>query len=226
MFKFYVGVNCLVVNYIVMFDMFEGNVMCVLGEVLGYMVLEVVMDEMVEKLGFDLIVFCIFNEFEVVFGDLFKKFFDCNLVCCLCEGVECFNWNKCNFRLVQVREGDWLIGMGVFVGYCGVLIMKLVVWVWFDGQGGVIVEIDMIDIGIGFYMIIVQMVVEIMGVLLEWVQVIFGDFCYFVFVGFGGQWGVVSFIVGVYVVCVSLCCKVGEKLGFDGDIVDFVNGCI
>lgn len=45
-----------------MFDLLEGNVMCVFGEVFGLMVFEIVIDELVEKVGIDFVEFCILND--------------------------------------------------------------------------------------------------------------------------------------------------------------------
>ncbi|MDD0782677.1 molybdopterin-dependent oxidoreductase, partial [Streptococcus pneumoniae] len=110
--KLYAGANRLVANYIATLDMPEGNAMRAPGEAPGHMALEVAMDEMAEKLGLDPIAFRILNEPEVVPGDPSKKFSDRNLVRCLREGAERFNWNKRNARPAQVREGHWLVGMG------------------------------------------------------------------------------------------------------------------
>jgi xanthine dehydrogenase YagR molybdenum-binding subunit len=114
--KLYAGANRLVANYIATLDMPEGNAMRAPGEAPGHMALEVAMDEMAEKLGLDPIAFRILNEPEVVPGDPSKKFSDRNLVRCLREGAKRFNWNKRNARPAQVRDGHWLVGMGVSTG--------------------------------------------------------------------------------------------------------------
>lgn len=224
--KLYAGANRLVANYIATLDMPEGNAMRAPGEAPGHMALEVAMDEMAEKLGLDPIAFRILNEPEVVPGDPSKKFSDRNLVRCLREGAERFNWNKRNPRPAQVREGHWLVGMGVSAGYRGAPTMKSAARVRLDGQGGVIVETDMTDIGTGSYTIIAQTAAETLGVPLERVQVTLGDSRHPASAGSGGQWGAASSTAGVYAACVSLRRKVGEKLGFDGDTADFANGRI
>lgn len=224
--KLYAGANRLVANYIATLDMPEGNAMRAPGEAPGHMALEVAMDEMAEKLGLDPIAFRILNEPEVVPGDPSKKFSDRNLVRCLREGAERFNWNKRNARPAQVREGHWLVGMGVSAGYRGAPTMKSAARVRLDGQGGVIVETDMTDIGTGSYTIIAQTAAETMGVPLDQVQVTLGDSRHPASAGSGGQWGAASSTAGVYAACVSLRRKVGEKLGFDGDTADFANGRI
>lgn len=169
-----------------MFDLLEGNVMCVFGEAFGLMVFEIVIDELVEKVGIDFVEFCILNDIQVDFVDLMCCFFCCQFIECLCIGVDKFGWKQCNVIFGQVCDGEWLVGYGVVVGFCNNLLEKLGVWVYFELNGIVIVEMDMIDIGIGSYIILVQMVVEMFGVLLEQVVVYFGDFSFLVFVGFGG----------------------------------------
>ena len=208
--KLYAGATRLVANYIATLDMPEGNAMRAPGEAPGHMALEVAMDEMAEKLGLDPIAFRILNEPEVVPGDPSKKFSDRNLVRCLREGAERFNWNKRNPRPAQVREGDWLVGMGVSAGYRGAPTMKSAARVRLDGQGGVIVETDMTDIGTGSYTIIAQTAAETMGVPLERVQVTLGDSRHPASAGSGGQWGAASSTAGVYAACGSLRRKVGE----------------
>ena len=224
--KLYAGANRLVANYIATLDMPEGNAMRAPGEAPGHMALEVAMDEMAEKLGLDPIEFRILNEPDVVPGDPTKKFSDRNLVRCLREGAQRFGWSRRNAKPAQVRDGQWLVGMGMSAGYRAAPTMKSAARVRLEGDGRVVVETDMTDIGTGTYTIIAQTAAETMGVPLDRVKVTLGDSDHPISAGSGGQWGAASSTGGVYAACLNLRRKIGEKLGFDADSATFANGRI
>ena len=89
------------------------------------------------------------------------------LVECLRIGAERFGWSKRNSRPAQVREGRWLIGLGVAAAFRDNLVMKSAARVRLDNRGVVTVETDMTDIGTGSYTVIAQTVAEMMGVPLK-----------------------------------------------------------
>lgn len=224
--KLYAGANRLVANYTAALDLPEGNAMRAPGEAPGHMALEVAMDELAEQLGIDPIELRVRNEPDRVPGDPTRKFSDRNLVRCLREGAERFGWKRRNAKPAQVRDGDWLVGMGVSAGYRAAPITKSAARVRLDGEGRIIVETDMTDIGTGSYTILAQTAAETMGVPLDRVKVILGDSDLPASSGSGGQWGAASSTAGVYAACVSLRRKIGEKLGFDGDAATFADGRI
>jgi xanthine dehydrogenase YagR molybdenum-binding subunit len=223
----YAGANRLTVNYIATLDLPEGNAMRAPGEAVGHLALEVAMDELAEKLGMDPVELRIRNEpTEKVPGAPEKRFSDRNLVRCLREGSQRFGWERRKAKPAQMRDGQWLIGMGMAAGYRAAPTMKSGARVRLDGAGGVIVETDMTDIGTGSYTIIAQTAAETMGVALGRVKVTLGDSDHPAAAGSGGQWGAASATSGVYAACVSLRRKIGEKLGFDGDQAIFSDGRI
>ena len=223
----YGGANRLTTNYIATLDLPEGNAMRAPGEAVGHMALEVAMDELAEKLEMDPIDLRILNEpSEKVPGKPEKRFSDRNLVRCLREGKTRFGWENRKSKPGAVRDGQWLIGMGVAAGYRAAPANTSAARVRLDGAGGVIVETDMTDIGTGSYTIIAQTAAESLGVALEKVKVTLGDSDHPAAAGSGGQWGAASSTAGVYAACVSLRQKIGEKLGFDGDKAQFAGGKI
>jgi xanthine dehydrogenase YagR molybdenum-binding subunit len=223
----YAGANRLTANYIAALDLPEGNAMRAPGEAVGHMALEVAMDELAEKLGMDPLELRLLNEPSgKVPGAPEKRFSDRNLVRCLREGSQRFGWEKRAAKPSQVRDGQWLIGMGMAAGYRAAPTMKSAARVRLDGTGGVIIETDMTDIGTGSYTIIAQTAAETMGVPLERVKVTLGNSDHPAAAGSGGQWGAASSTSGVYAACVSLRRKIGEKLGFDGDQATFAKGRI
>ena len=66
-----------------------------------------------------------------------------------------------------MRDGRWLVGMGVAAAFRNNLVMKSAARVRLDGSGVVTVETDMTDIGTGSYTIIAQTAAEMMGVPLD-----------------------------------------------------------
>ncbi|EKK5220785.1 xanthine dehydrogenase family protein molybdopterin-binding subunit [Cronobacter sakazakii] len=207
-------------------DLPEGNSMRAPGEAPGMMVLEIAMDEMAEKLGIDPVEFRIINDTQVDPAHPERFFSRRQLVECLRTGAAHFGWHQRNPQPAQVREGDWLIGLGMAAGFRNNLVTKSGARVHLDAQGHVTVETDMTDIGTGSYTIIAQTAVEMMGVPLERVTVRLGDSDYPISSGSGGQWGANSSTAGVYAACVKLREAAANKLGFDPNRAEFFDGNI
>ncbi|EPP6260268.1 aldehyde oxidoreductase molybdenum-binding subunit PaoC [Cronobacter sakazakii] len=205
-------------------DLPEGNSMRAPGEAPGMMVLEIAMDEMAEKLGIDPVEFRIINDTQVDPAHPERFFSRRQLVECLRTGAAHFGWHQRNPQPAQVREGDWLIGLGMAAGFRNNLVTKSGARVHLDAQGHVTVETDMTDIGTGSYTIIAQTAAEMMGVPLERVTVRLGDSDYPISSGSGGQWGANSSTAGVYAACIKLREAVASKLGFDPNRAEFFDG--
>jgi xanthine dehydrogenase YagR molybdenum-binding subunit len=220
----YAGANRLVAMRLAHLDLPEGNAMRAPGEAPGMMALEVAMDEMAEKLGLDPIQFRVINDTQVDPEKPERRFSHRNLVGCLRLGAERFGWEKRNPRPGEVRDGRWLVGMGVAAGFRNNLLMKSAARVRLDGQGTVTVETDMTDIGTGTYTIIAQTAAEMMGVSLDKVVVRLGDSASPVSAGSGGQWGANSSTAGVYAACVKLRDTVAQRLGINSAEAVFADG--
>lgn len=205
-------------------DLPEGNAMRAPGEAPGLMVLEVAMDEMAEKLGIDPVEFRILNDTQVDPEKPERPFSQRHFVECLRTGAERFGWNKRQAKPGSVRDGRWLVGMGVASAFRNNLLTKSGARVRLDDRGVVTVETDMTDIGTGTYTIIAQTAAEMMGVPLGRVVVRLGDSAFPVSAGSGGQWGANNSTSGVYAACVKLREAVAQKLGFDAATADFVDG--
>ncbi|WP_066781852.1 xanthine dehydrogenase family protein molybdopterin-binding subunit, partial [Sphingomonas sp. CCH5-D11] len=221
----YAGANRITAEYIAKLDLPEGNAMRAPGEAPGHLALEVAIDELAEQLGMDPIALRILNEPATAPSSPEKKFSDRNLVRCLREGAARFGWDKRNAKPGAVRDGKWLVGMGVAAGYRGGPTAKSGARVRLDG-GRVVVETDMTDIGTGTYTIVAQTAAETMGVPLDRVSVKLGDSVDPASAGSGGQWGAASSTAGVYAACLELRRAIGQKLGFDGDGATFADGRI
>jgi xanthine dehydrogenase YagR molybdenum-binding subunit len=182
------------------------------------------MDEMAEKLGMDPVQFRIVNDTQVDPEKPGRKFSQRQLVECLRLGADKFGWSRRNPTPRSVRDGQWLVGMGVASGFRNNLTMKSGARVGIDKKGVVTVATDMTDIGTGSYTIIAQTAAEVMGVPLDKVVVLLGDSSFPAAAGSGGQWGANSSTAGVYAACMKLRESVAQKLGFNSADVEFADG--
>ncbi len=202
----------------------EGNAMRAPGEAPGLMALEIAMDEMAEKLGMDPIAFRIKNDTQVDPENPERRFSQRQLMRCLNEGAQRFGWSGRNRVPGQVRDGRWLVGMGVAAAIRNHINMASGARVRLDPSGKVTVETDMTDIGTGSYTIIAQTAGEMMGVPHDTVTVRLGDSDFPVSAGSGGQFGAANATAGVYAACVKLREHVAQRLGFDPANSVFADG--
>ncbi|MDR7295274.1 xanthine dehydrogenase YagR molybdenum-binding subunit [Pelomonas aquatica] len=219
----YAGEHRLTAMRLAVLDLPEGNAMRAPGEAPGMMALEIAMDEMAEKLGLDPIEFRLRNDTQVDPEKPQRPFSQRRLADCFKLGAERFGWSKRNAKPAQVRDGRWMVGLGVAAAFRNNIVMKSKARVRLDGEGRVVVETDMTDIGTGSYTVIAQTAAETMGVPLERVRVLLGDSDYPVSCGSGGQWGGNSSCAGVYAACMKLRGMVAQKAGL-GDDATFVDG--
>jgi xanthine dehydrogenase YagR molybdenum-binding subunit len=222
----YAGANRLTTTRLAVLDLPEGNALRAPGEAPGMMALEIAMDEMAEKLGMDPVEFRIVNDTQEDPEQKGRPFSQRQLVQCLRTGAERFGWNKRNARPAQVRDGRWLVGVGMAAGFRNNLVAKSGARVRLDNRGVVTVETDMTDIGTGSYTIIAQTAAEVMGVPLSRVFVRLGDSNFPVSSGSGGQWGANSSTAGVYAACMKLRDVVAAKVGMRARDAEFSEGAI
>jgi len=223
---FYAGANRLTRMRLAVLDLPEGNAMRAPGEAPGLMALEIAMDEMAEKLGMDPVTFRIINDTTVDPAKRERKFSTRRFVDCLRTGAERFGWDKRHTTPGKLRDGRWLVGLGMAGAFRNNLVQKSGARVRLDGHGLVTVETDMTDIGTGSYTIIAQTAAEMMGVPLERVAVRLGDSDFPVSSGSGGQWGGNSSTAGVYAACVKLREAVAQKLGLHPEQAVFADGMV
>jgi xanthine dehydrogenase YagR molybdenum-binding subunit len=222
----YAGANRLTTTRLAVLDLPEGNAMRAPGEAPGMMALEIAIDEMAEKLGMDPVEFRIRNDTQVDPEKPERPYSQRQLVQCLRTGAERFGWSRRHAEPGQVRDGRWLVGMGVAAGFRNNLLTKSGARVRLDRRGVVTVETDMTDIGTGTYTIIAQTAAEMMGVPLSKVVVRLGDSRFPVSAGSGGQWGANNSTAGVYAACMKLRQAVAAKAGLSATDAAFVDGTV
>jgi xanthine dehydrogenase YagR molybdenum-binding subunit len=239
----YAGAHRMTANRVALLDLPEANAMRAPNEAPGLAALEIAIDEMAEKLGMDPVAFRIANDTQVVPDNPAKPastdpqskaveekhnphppFSQRQLVECFRLGARRFGWDKRSPQPGRVRDGRWLVGMGVAAAIRDNLVMNSGARVRLDQRGFVTVETDMTDIGTGSYTVIAQTAAEMMGVRLERVIVRLGDSTYPVSSGSGGQWGGNSATAGVYAACVKLQEAVARKAGLNAGNAVFASG--
>ena len=220
----YAGENRMSKLRLATLDLPEGNDMRAPGEAPGMMALEIAIDEMAEKLGMDPLRFRAINDTQVDPEKPGRPFSQRRLIECMETGAERFGWSRRMAKPASVRDGRWLVGMGMAAAFRNNLVTKSGARVRIDKKGLVTVETDMTDIGTGTYTIIAQTAAETMGVPLEQVVVRLGDSSFPVSCGSGGQWGANSSTSGVYAACMKLREAVAQKLGFNPADARFADG--
>jgi xanthine dehydrogenase YagR molybdenum-binding subunit len=220
----YAGANRLTAMRLAVLDLPEGNAMRAPGEAPGLMALEMAMDEMAEKLGMDPIAFRLLNDTQVDPEKPKRPFSMRRLDECFRVGAAQFGWEQRSAQPGRVRDGRWLVGLGVAAAFRNNLVMKSGARVRLDADGTVSVETDMTDIGTGSYTVIGQTAAEMLGVELDRVVVRLGDSSFPVSAGSGGQWGGNSSTAGVYAACVKLREAIAQKLGINSMEAVFAGG--
>jgi xanthine dehydrogenase YagR molybdenum-binding subunit len=220
----YAGANRMTAMRLARLDLPEGNAMRAPGEAPGMMALEIAMDEMAERLGLDPLEFRKRNDTQVDPEHPERPYSQRQLVECMRVGAERFGWDKRNPQPGKVRDGHWLVGLGVAAAFRNNLLTKSGARVRLDRSGVVTVETDMTDIGTGTYTIIAQTAAEMMGLPLDKITVRLGDSMFPVSAGSGGQWGANNSTSGVYAACVKLREAVAQKLGFNSADIAFADG--
>ncbi len=207
-------------------DLPEGNAMRAPGEAPGLMALEIAIDELAEKLKMDPVTFRIVNDTTVDPEKPGRKFSQRRFVECMRQGAERFGWKDRSAEPGKLRDGRWLVGMGVASAFRNNMNMKSGARARLERNGVVTIETDMTDIGTGSYTIIAQTAAEMMGLPIERVVVRLGDSSFPVSAGSGGQWGGNSSTAGVYAACVKLREAVAAKLGLDPATAEFSDGAV
>lgn len=219
----YSGENRLINHDLVELDWLLSGSMRAPGEAVGMMATEAALDELCHKLGVDPIDFWKQNEPS---EDPEEKipFSTRQLFRCLEEGAEKFGWSKRNATPGQVRDGEWMIGMGVAIAVRTNMLMESSAKVAIDANGRATVSSAMTDIGTGSYTILGQIAGELLGLPLDQVSVVLGDTDLPDAAGSGGSWGAGSSGSAVYLACEMLREKLAKAMGCDPEALTLKDG--
>src|ERR1700716_1301371 len=114
----YAGANRLTRHRLAPLDIPIASSMRAPGEAVGLMALECAMDELAEKLNLDPIELRVRNE-PAEDPERHIPYSSRHLVACMQEGARQFAWDKRNAKPGQVRDGHWLVGMGMAAAAAG-----------------------------------------------------------------------------------------------------------
>jgi len=221
----YAGPNRLTRHRLAPLDIPVASSMRAPGESVGLMALECAMDELAERLNLDPIELRIRNE-PTEDPEEHIPYSSRNLVACMQEGARRFGWKKRNGKPGQVRDGRWLVGMGMAAATRGNPLRLSKANVRLDPGGNATVRTSMTDIGTGTYTILAQIAAEMLGLPMDGVRIELGDTGFPESPGSGGSWGAGSSGSALFEACKALREKLAQAAGMDPASARFADGSI
>jgi xanthine dehydrogenase YagR molybdenum-binding subunit len=221
----YAGANRLTRHRLVPLDAPVASSMRAPGEAVGLLALECAMDELACALGLDPIELRLRNE-PAEDPEKHIPYSSRHLVECYHAGAARFGWSTRNPRPGQVREGRWLIGMGMAAATRGNVLVPSTASVRLGPDGVATVRMAMTDIGTGSYTILTQITAEMLGLPPDRVRMQLGDTAYPRAAGSGGSFGAASTGSALFVACEALREKLAGLSGMDPTTAQFEGGQI
>ena len=159
---------------IVELDLIPNTYMRAPGEAIGTFALEAAVDELAHRLDLDPIELRMRNEPAVGPVDG-KKFSHRLLREAYALGADRFGWADRSPRPGSMRDGRWLVGMGVATAYHPAVRFTADVTVRLSADGGVLVRCGFQEMGMGAATAQAQIAADALGVPLDAVRVAYGD---------------------------------------------------
>ena len=195
------------------------------GEAVGLLALECAMDELAVALGMDPIALRIKNE-PATDPQNGKPFSTRTLVPCMQKGAELFGWNKRNPRPGSMRDGEWLVGMGMSAAIRGNPMLPAKASASLGRNGILTIRTSMTDVGTGSYTILAQIAADLLGLPIDKVRVELGDTDFPAAPGSGGSFGANSAGSAVCDACMNLGAALLQKAGLNPDNAVFADGAV
>jgi xanthine dehydrogenase YagR molybdenum-binding subunit len=193
------------------------------GEAVGLLALEIAMDELAEKLDIDPIELRVRNE-PAEDPERHVPYSSRHLVPCLQEGAKRFGWAARHLRPGQVRDGRWMVGMGVAAATRGNPLQLSKANVRLSPDGTVRVRMAMTDIGTGTYTILTQIAAEMLGLPPDRIRIEIGDTAFPEASGSGGSFGAASSGSALFDACDRLRGQLAAAAGVDPKAARFSDG--
>jgi xanthine dehydrogenase YagR molybdenum-binding subunit len=197
---------------VVTLDMVAAGAVRAPGEAVGMLALETAIDELAEKLGMDPIAFRKLNE-PAVDPLTGAPFSTRRLIECIDEGARRFGWERRVATPGSVRDGEWLIGMGMAAAVRINLLVDSQARVTLTPDGQAIIETDMTDIGTGTYTVLAQIAGEALGLPMASIDVRLGDTDLPPGAGSGGSFGAASAGSSVALACEDIVAVLADRMG-------------
>jgi xanthine dehydrogenase YagR molybdenum-binding subunit len=173
------------------------------GDAIGLLALECAMDELAEALELDPIELRLRNDTETD-PEQKRPFASRHLAQALREGASRFGWHKRVAKPASVRDGQWLVGLGVASAVRGDTLRSAAARARLENDGRLTVELAMTDIGTGSYTILTQIAAETMDLPVDRVSVHLGDTSFPPTAGSGGSFGAGTSGAAVLAACRKL----------------------
>lgn len=193
------------------------------GEAVGMVTLECAMDELAEVLAMDPVALRLKNE-PAQDPEKHVPYSSRQLVACIEEGARRFGWEQRTPRPAQVREGRWLVGMGMASASRGNKLKPAKCKVTFGPDGVLVARMSMTDIGTGSYTVFTQVAAEMLGLPVEQVRMELGDSDFPPTAGSGGSFGAASAGSALFDACEKLRVKFAQSAGIDPAQAEFDGG--
>ncbi|MGJ7505136.1 molybdopterin cofactor-binding domain-containing protein [Variovorax sp. ZT5P49] len=223
----YAAPNRMTAHRLAALDLPEAAAMRAPATASGQMAFEVALDELAEKLRIDPVQLRILNDsqHDPERGPS-RPYSGRKLVECLREGAQRFGWAKRNPVPGRVRDGRWLVGMGVASAIHHHSVRPSSAKLSLDAQGRLLIETSMTDIGTGTYTVLAQIAAEMTGIPMDRIGVRLGDTAFPMGAGSIASIGASSAGASVFDGCQQLCRLLAERAGFDAQKARFERGRI
>ena len=199
----YAAPNRLTRHRLAKLDLPRSDSMRAPGDAIGLLALECAMDELADALGIDPVELRLRNDTEID-PERHKPFASRHLAEALRQGAARFGWDKRAARPASVRDGPWLIGLGVASAIRADVLRSASARARLERDGRLIVELAMTDIGTGTYTILSQIAAAAMGLPVERVTIRLGDTRFPPTAGSGGSFGAATSGAAVLAACRKL----------------------
>jgi xanthine dehydrogenase YagR molybdenum-binding subunit len=180
------------------------------GDAIGLLALECAIDELADALGLDPVELRLRNDTQTE-PEHKLPFSSRHLADALREGAARFGWDKRVAKPASVRDGRWLVGLGVASAIRADTLQSATARARLESDGRLIVELAMTDIGTGTYTILAQIAAETMELPVDRVTVRLGDTRLPPTSGSGGSFGSGTSGAAVLAACAKL--KAGLATG-------------
>ena len=173
------------------------------GDAIGLLALECAMDELADALALDPVELRLRNDTQTD-PEHNRPFSSRHLTEALREGAARFGWNKRVAKPASVRDGPWLVGLGVASAIRADVLQSATARARLENDGRLTVELAMTDIGTGSYTILTQIAAETMEMPVDRVTVRLGDTRFPPTAGSGGSFGAATSGAAVQAACRKL----------------------
>jgi xanthine dehydrogenase YagR molybdenum-binding subunit len=223
----YAAPNRMTAHRLAPLDLPEAAAMRAPATASGQLAFEVALDELAEKLRMDPVQLRILNDspHDPERGPS-RPYSGRKLIECLREGASRFGWARRSATPARVRDGRWLVGMGVASAIHHHSVRPSSARLRLDAQGRLTIETSMTDIGTGTYTVLAQIAAEMTGIPMDRIGVRLGDTAFPAGAGSIASIGASSAGASVFHGCEELCATLVQRAGFDAKTARFERGRI